>query len=155
MPRLHLTDVVVRTLKAPPSGQVDYWDATARGFGIRVSQAGAKTFVAKVRNQRITIGRYPDCSLADARKKANGLKSQEGPLARSKVTFGQAYEKFKAEHVAAKRARTQYDYKRTIEKYFLPKLAATRLAKITYEKIVEITDKLAGTPSEQAHALAV
>jgi len=62
-------------LKAPPSGQVDYWDVTTRAFGVRVSQAGSKTFVAKVRNRRVTIGRYPDCSLAEARKKANGERS--------------------------------------------------------------------------------
>jgi hypothetical protein len=155
MPKLHLTDIVVRSLKAPASGQVDYWDATTRAFGVRVSQAGTKTFVAKVHNQRVTIGRYPDCSLAEARKKANGVKSQDERLTRSKITFEQAYEKFKTEHVAAKRARTQYDYKRTIEKYFLPKVAKTRLSKITYETITEITNPLADTPSEQAHALAV
>ncbi len=155
MPRLHLTDVVVRTLKAPPSGQVDYWDATARGFGVRVSQAGTKTFVAKVRNRRVTIGRYPDYSLADARKKAGGVKAEGQPIARSKITFEQAYEKFKTDHVAGKKARTQHDYKRVLDKYFLPALAKTRLAKITYEKLTSITDELAGTPSEQAHALAV
>src|SRR5262245_60296188 len=110
MPRLHLTDIAVRALKSPASGQVDYWDATTRGFGVRVSQAGTKTFVAKVHNQRITIGRYPGLSLSEARKKANGLKSQEEPLARSKITFEQAYDKFKVEHVAGKRPRTQYDY---------------------------------------------
>jgi hypothetical protein len=47
------------------------------------------------------------------------------------------------------------DHTRTLEKYFLPKRRSTALAKITYEKITDITDKLADTPSEQAHALAV
>jgi hypothetical protein len=96
MPRLYLADVVVRALKAPPTGQIDYWDANTRAFGVRVSQAGSKTFVAKVRNRRVTIGRYPDCSLAEARKKANGVKSEEQPVARSKGTFEQAYTKFKS-----------------------------------------------------------
>ena len=95
MPRLHLTDVAVRALKPPTSGQVDYWDSVTRGFGVRVSQAGAKTFVAKVKNQRVTLGRYPDVSLADARRKANGVKSETQPLERSSVTFEQAYEKFR------------------------------------------------------------
>src|SRR5271156_3953050 len=110
MPRLHLTDMAVRALKAPASGQVDYWDAATRGFGLRVSQAGTKTFVAKVNNRRVTIGRYPDVSLADARRKANGVKSEQQPLDRSTVTFEQAYEKFKVEHIAKKRERTKYDY---------------------------------------------
>ena len=60
-----------------------------------------------------------------------------------------------AGHVAAKKSRTQHDYKRVLDKYFLPELAKTRLVKITYEKITGITDKLSETPSEQAHALAV
>jgi len=155
MPRLHLTDVAVRALKPPTSGQVDYWDSATRGFGVRVSQAGTKTFVAKVENQRVTIGRYPDVSLADARRKANGVKSETQPLERSSITFEQAYEKFKVEHIAKKRARTQYDYKRVLEKYFLLPFAKTRMVKITYEKITQITYKLADTPSEQAHSLAV
>jgi hypothetical protein len=67
MPRLHLTDVAVRALKAPASGQVDYWDATTRAFGVRVSQAGAKTFVAKVHNQRVTIGRRTQWCCAPSR----------------------------------------------------------------------------------------
>jgi integrase len=152
---MHLTDVVVRALKAPPSGQLDYWDATTRAFGVRVSQAGSKTFVAKVHNRRVTIGRYPDCSLAEARKKANGVKSEEQPIVRSKITFEQAYAKFQIDHVGAKKPRTQHDYKRVLDKYFLPALAKTRLAQITYEKLTSITDELAATPSEQAHALAV
>jgi integrase len=155
MPRLHLTDMAVRALKAPASGQVDYWDAATRGFGLRVSQAGTKTFVAKVNNRRVTIGRYPDVSLADARRKANGVKSERQPVDRSTISFEQAYEKFKVEHIAKKKERTKYDYERVPEKYFLPAFAKTRLVKITYEKITEITDKLADTPSEQAHTLAV
>ena len=104
MPRLHLTDLAVRALKTPASGQVDYWDAAIRGFGVRVSQAGTKTFVAKVKNRRVTIGRYPDVSLADARRKANGVKSETQPVDRSNITFEQAYEKFKAAHRREERA---------------------------------------------------
>jgi integrase len=154
MPRLHLTDIAIRALKAPAIGQTDYWDVTTRGFGVRVSQAATKTFVAKIHNQRITIGRYPEWSLADARKKAGTLKGEE-PEQRSKITFEQAYERFKTEHLPTKRARTQYDYKRVLEKYFLPELAKTRLVKITYEKIMGIADRLSETPSERAHALSV
>jgi integrase len=155
MPRLYLTDIAVRALKVPASGQVDYWDEMTRAFGVRVSQAGTKTFVAKVKNRRVTIGRYPDVSLADARRKANGVKSETQPVDRSNITFEQAYEKFKAEHTAKKRERTKYDYERVLEKYFLPPFAKTRMVKITYEKVTEITDKLADRPSEQAHTLSV
>ena len=36
----------------------------------------------------------------------------------------------------------RHDYERVLDKHFLPTLGKTRLTKITYEKITEITDKL-------------
>jgi integrase len=136
-----------------------YRDAGLPGFGVRVSQAGTKTFVLVHGRDRqfVTIGRYPIITLAQARTEAKSLLAKKtlGLLQPKSITFEEAYEKFKTEHVATKRARTQYDYKRTVEKYFLPKLGATRLNKITYETMIEITSRLADTPSEQAHALAV
>src|SRR6266511_3532888 len=138
MPSLHCTDIVVRYIKTPARGLHDYCDTPTPGFGVPASQAGTKTFVAKVHNQRVTIGRYPDCSLSDARKKANGVKSQDEPVARSKITFQKAYEKFKAEHIATTSARTQCDYRSILEKHFLPRLSKTRLQKITYDTITEI-----------------
>jgi integrase len=151
MPTITLTDLGIRSLKGET--RTDYWDARTPGFGIRVGRR-SKVFVAKIANRRHTIGLYPNLSLADARRKALALKSEGEPEARSKITFEQAYERFKANHIAAKRPRTQHDYKRVLDKYFLPELAKTRLVKITYEKITGITDKLSETPSEQAHALA-
>jgi integrase len=41
-----------------------------------------------------------------------------------------------------------------MEKYLLPQFAKTPLHKITYERIIGITDRLKATPGEQAHTLA-
>jgi integrase len=152
MSTIALTDLSIRSLKCET--RTDYWDAKTPGFGIRVGRR-TKVFIAKVANRRHTLGVYPKLSLADARRKALSLKSEDEPVIRSKITFEQAYEKFKADHVAGKRPRTQHDYKRVLDKYFLPELAKTRLVTISYEKITGITDKLSETPSERAHALAV
>jgi integrase len=153
MPRLLLTDISVRALK-PAAGQVDYWDTKASGFGIRVG-ARAKTFVAKVHNRRHTLGTYPAMALAEARRKSLALKAEGTPILLSKLTFEAAYDRFKADHVANKKERTQHDYTRVLDKYFRPKFAKTQLVKVTYAALTEITDQLADTPSEQAHALAV
>ena len=156
MPRLHLTDVVVRALKAPATGQVDYWDAATRAFGVRVSQAGTKTFVAKVHNQRVSIGRYPDLSLADARKKANGAEVRTSSLPPApRSPSSKRTRNSKPIIPLEKRPRTRHDYERVLDKYFLPDARQNSSVKITYEKITGITDKLSDTPSEQAHALAV
>lgn len=152
MPKLLLTDLSVRTLKSE-TRRIDYWDIKVPAFGIRVGPR-TKTFIAKLGNCRITIGAYPAMSLADARRKALGLKAEGIPTPVSKLTFEAAYERFKAEHIAAKRQATAKTYTRIIERHFLPEFAKTPLRKITYERVTEITDRLRETPSEQAHTLA-
>ena len=52
-----------------------------------------------------------------------------------------------------KKPRTQRDYKRILDKYFLPPFEKKDLASLTYEGIVKITNPL--PKSEKAHALAV
>jgi integrase len=153
MPKQLLTDISVRALKSERR-RVDYWDAKTPAFGVRVGPR-TKTFIAKVGNSRVTVGTYPAMSLADARRKALALKAEGAPIPLSKLTFETAYERFKAEHVAGKKERTQHDYTRVLNKYYLPKLAKKQLVDISYAILAEITDKLADTPSEQAHALAV
>jgi len=153
VPKILLTDLAIRALK-PSQRRVDYWDLKTHAFGVRVGQH-TKTFIVKLRNSRVTIGAYPDLSLADARRKAHAVKSEDTPLEASKVTFHYAYEKFKEAHCSRKKARTQHDYKRILEKHFLPELGTTRLTKITSSRLAQITDKLLPTPSEHAHALAV
>jgi hypothetical protein len=90
----------------------------------------------------------PIISLAEARAQAKQLLAKKtlGLLQAASITFEKAHEKFKTEHVAKKRARTQYDYNRTLERYFLPKLAKDKLNQISYERLMEITDPLAETP---------
>jgi integrase len=153
VPKILLTDIAIRALK-PGQHRADYWDMKTPAFGIRVGQR-TKMFIVKVRNSRVAIGAYPGLSLADARRKALGVKSEDAPIVISKVTFEHAYEKFKEVHCSRKKARTQHDYTRILKKHFLSELRTTRLSKITSTHLAEITDKLLSTPSEHAHALAV
>ena len=152
MPTILFTDVLLRSLKAEQ--RTDFWDAKTPGFGVRVG-GRTKTFIAKVNNRRHTIGLYPTIALAEARRKALAIKSGAQAVAVSNVTFEQAYEKFKAAHVAGKKERTQKDYKRVLDKYFLPELCRVRLISISSARIGDITDPLLDRPSEYAHALAV
>ncbi len=152
MPKVFLTDALLRSLKVEQ--RTDFWDTTTPGFGVRVGER-TKVFVVKVSNQRHTLGSYPDLSLAEARRKALLLKAETKAVPIAKVTFQDAYEKFKVAHIAAKSARTQYDYKRVLDKYYLPELRAVRLARISNAEIAKITDPLLDTPCEYAHVLAV
>jgi len=74
LPRLK-TDAAVRTAKPDPAGQVDYRVDGVRGLALRVTPAGTKTWTLRYRTEsgdqrRLTIGTYPEISLAVARTEA-------------------------------------------------------------------------------------
>jgi integrase len=91
-----LNEDVVKALPVPESGnRVHYFpDAilqgakAPRGFGVRVSSGGVKSFVmnyrSKLRERRYTIGRWPDWKVLDAVKEARILRQRidrgEDPL---------------------------------------------------------------------------
>lgn len=74
MPKLRLTNAAVERFCAPLIGQVEYYDTHLPAFGLRVSYSGTKAWFVMTRVDgkltRITLGRYPAVSLADAREKA-------------------------------------------------------------------------------------
>ena len=88
MPKLKFTKTNIDTKAKPsPTGDVFYFDTETRGFGLRVSPKGVKTFVAQGRVRgatsdiRITIGTYGAWLIdsyddRDARRKANELRQQ-------------------------------------------------------------------------------
>src|SRR4051812_15667217 len=63
MPRVKLTDRTIQALKPPDRGQVDYFDETTSGFGVRLSQGCRKAFFVMYRFEgrlrRHTFGTYP------------------------------------------------------------------------------------------------
>ena len=109
MPKLHMTDVVVSRLKDCGT----YFDETTPAFGLRVGKHRKTWFVVRGRERlRTNIGQYPAVSLADARKEARKLLTEE-PSKGARLTFSAAYELYKPT-LATKKPRTQYDYKRAI-----------------------------------------
>ena len=58
----------------PSTGQLEFWDPAVRGFACRVSAGGVKSWVLAYRvngrTRRWTLGRYPELSLTEARKRA-------------------------------------------------------------------------------------
>src|SRR5215207_1254453 len=74
MPKARLTSAAVDRLVAPSAGQLEYYDSHLPAFGIRVSYSGTKAWFVMTRVNRkltrVTLGRYPGMSLAEAREKA-------------------------------------------------------------------------------------
>jgi integrase len=151
MPRLALTDLSIRALKFIGERR-DYWDTKTPSFGVRVGK-NRKTFVAKVDNQRITIGEYPHWTLAKARDQAFGFKSTKADRAKqSSITVQAAFDQFEIVHIPTLKARTQKEMKRVLNRHLLPSLRHKKLAHVTHHDITSITDPLVGTPSEAWHA---
>ena len=66
-----ITEAVVRSLEPPQKGNRRVYDEDIKGFGIRITANGAKSFVLNYyvdgRERRYTIGQYPDWKPAGAR----------------------------------------------------------------------------------------
>jgi len=148
MPRIHMTDVVVSRLKEPGT----YFDETTPAFGLRVGKNRKTFFVIRGRERlRTHVGKYPTTTLANARKEARRLLTEE-PTKGDRLTFDAAWDLYKPT-LDAKKPRTKRDYIRVIEKHLQPPLGNKKLSKIEYDDIIAITDKLSA--GERRNTLAV
>jgi integrase len=78
MPTLPLTDTIIRAAKADRNKRLEITDAKCQGLELRVTGTGAKSFAFQYRSRRgdnkvvrLTLGSYPDLSLATARTMAD------------------------------------------------------------------------------------
>jgi len=76
-----LTDRRCREAGRPATGNRIYYDTRVHGIGLRVTAAGAKSFILNYRTnsgieRRHTIGGYPGISLVNARRSAAELKDR-------------------------------------------------------------------------------
>jgi integrase len=148
MPKMHMTDLAVQRLSTPGT----YFDASTPAFGLRVGKNRKAWFVIRGKERlRTTVGRYPDMSLADARKKGKALLLLT-PERNDGVRFEQAYEEYK-EAIADLKPRTRLDYKRILDKYYLPRFKTSKLRELAYEHISVVAKGL--SPSEKRHYFAV
>jgi integrase len=154
---MHLTDIVIKNLKAPEKGQKDYRDDSLPGFMCRVSQAGARTFYLMhgADRRRTALGKYPDVTLKMARSEAQRLLAEHtlGKHQAPRQTFLAALEAFLAFHAANNRASTTSEVRRILTKQFAS-LHRKQLADVTMHDITRITDRMivGGYPSAATHA---
>jgi hypothetical protein len=157
MPTAHLTDIAIRSLAAPETGQVTYTDETLPGFGVRVSSGGARTFVLVhgIRRERITLGRYPIISLSKARTEAKRILAEETLRTHTNPTirFKEALDLFFSTHCDKRNKQsTAAETKRLLNRHFLSALQRETLEEISPQLIARIVDRLSSTPGECNHA---
>src|ERR1700747_1571961 len=103
----HLTKAVADAAVAPKVGQAFIRDDAVKGFALRLIATGGKSFVfegrIKGRMRRVTIGRYPDLTVAVARQKALETRAAiargEDPadshkLEKHEATFGELADRY-------------------------------------------------------------
>ncbi|MBG6154773.1 integrase [Labrenzia sp. EL_159] len=151
MPKLSdkaLTETYLRHLKSPTS-RTDIYDAVQRGLGLRIAPTGTKTwFVMRRidgRMKRVTLGRYPEIGLADARKQAVDVLARISmgapPMAISAPLFAKALDDWLDQDQAARQRRSLSEKRRALNRDVLPVLADKRIDTITKADIREVLDK--------------
>ena len=162
MPRLKLTDRTIQALKAPERGQVDYFDQTTSGFGVRLSQGFRKAFFVMYRYEgrlrRHTFGTYPNLSLADARKKAKDAlhavahgrdPGAEKQADRRAETFGELATEYLEGH-AKPNKRSWKEDERILDHDLLPDWRSRQAKSITRRDVRVVLKRIA---EERGHPI--
>jgi integrase len=150
-----LTDPAIRSAQPPPTGAQTIWDSSLKGFGLRISSGGAKTFIVLIASgRRQAIGRYGPggISLSDARTEAKKILANKtlGRIRPTHVAFDDAKDEFLTERTATLRPRTLDDYKRLLAKHY--PYGRSSVGSVTARAILNRLSKL--PPSERHHAFA-
>jgi integrase len=147
---------LARTIEAitPSAGRVEYWDRDLKGFGLRVSESGRKTWVAMYRHhgrlRRLTLGTYPNVPLVDARKRADaalrGASGGKDPAGEKKAarlaeTFRELADEY-VEKYAKKKKRSWREDKRALDRDILPKFGQRKAGDIRRHEVIDLLEKI-------------
>jgi integrase len=154
---MRLTDLLIKKLKPPEAGQKTFYDEALPGFGVRVSQGGSKSFVVMFGKSRQlkTLGRYPDMTLADARRAAKRHQSGEAllelppPEKPPSISFDEARERFLKDSDRRNKSSTAGEYRRLLKRHFH---FEKNLRDITRQDVMSVIERLNQTGSEPRHA---
>lgn len=153
MAQMRLTDLSVRALK----GSADYktfFDITLPAFGVRVGLRRKTFVIVRGKNrERVTIGHYPEMSVAQARGKAKKLLASDPEPKASPLRFKEATEEFLETHYAASTSAWPGIVKLTFRKHF-KRLDQKKLGDITDADIKIQLDAIE-RPSARVHAFRI
>jgi len=151
-----LTDATVRSIQAPSAGRIEISDPACRGLELRITSTGAKTFAFRFRDrhskrvERITIGRYPDVMLRDARRRADELRREtaagRNPAIHKREaparTFAALADRYLVEHARRFKRSADQD-ERNLRLHILPCWGRRDYAGIGRADVIALAEKLA------------
>jgi hypothetical protein len=155
-----LTDAFVRKVPPPSDGKPYriFYDIMTPGFGLRVTKAGAKSFILNYRaagvERRLTIGSTGsagDWTIQMARDEARRLRRlidqgkdpmRERRDARAAPTVNDLIERWREDHASKNRQRTTRENERLIAQWIKPELGSKKVADVGSEEIDAIHRKI-------------
>jgi integrase len=156
----HLTDALAKRLAAPAKGKAIYVDDEVVGFGLRVTAAGARSFILRYttrasRERVFTIGSAGDWTTTAARVEARRLRrlvdAGGDPLGeieaeRAAPTVAELCDRFELEHLQRKRPRTAADYEGMLRVWIRPHFGPhAKVADVTFADIDALHRKISKT----------
>ena len=139
------------------------WDSTLKGFGLKITPKGAKTYVFQYRiggragrSRRITIGKHgapytPDKARQEAERHAYAVKHQQLDPQAAKLAqrndavvlaFDTYVEKFIKEYLSERWERFQSEGARLLKREAVPHFGSTPLTAITKRDVTDLFDTL-------------
>jgi integrase len=162
-----LTDAKVRALEVPAAGNRVHYDGDVKGFGARITAGGARSFIlnyrAGGRERRLTIGSFPDWSVAAAREQAKSLKRRidvgQDPMAerhaeRTAPTVAAMAERYLKEHTGKLSPRSIVENQSLLRQLILPAMGKLRAETVCRSDVEAFHRSVATkTRANRAHSL--
>ena len=139
----------LKALAPPPTGSVDHFDDLTPGLSLRITSNDVRTWTVFFRDKtgrqkRLTLGRYPAVTLADARELAREAQRKvakggdpvaEKRAAREVLSFAELAERYIEDH-AKPNKRSWAEDQRQLEANLLPKWKNRPAAEVTAEDLL-------------------
>jgi integrase len=165
---LEFTRATIDRLPVPPRHDTaEYFDARQAGLSLRVHPTGKKTFCLHYRlkgerkNHRLTLGYYPDRTIAKARELAlrgtrqasdgidpNPKHQALAPPPVTVVTFSQLAQRYIDIHVPKKKSGWKDIY--WINKVLLPRWADVPVGNIRRRDVADLLNEIAARPARRS-----
>lgn len=164
--RIKLTGTFINAIETP-NKRIEYYDDTVTGLILRVTKTGYKSFAFRYwydgQSKQITLGKYGDLSLSDARRIVkgdlkNGIKGYKHIIAEGKdplkqrqqerettneLTFKELSDIYDGIHLPTLRESSQNYHTWAMDSKVLPVFGKMNLKEITKRDVVRLLDGIA------------
>jgi integrase len=165
---MRITQQQIRRLNPPEKGNKVTYDDEVTGFGVRITAAGAISFVLRYvvdrQERRLTIGKYPDLSASAAREEAISLRGMVSkgvdPLERRHErerapTMRELAEYYLSGHATTKRPKSVKDDRAMLDGHILPRLGNRKVAAVSSHDIIRLRNSLEDRPYRANRVLSL